>query len=967
MAKRIPSLLDNMFTIQLPSKKGEGILGPVPGHEELFPHFDEQPPLGFGRPPILGRPPREMLPRQAHPLTAAAMGGRHHVEFSGMPDPRSGVGILGPAPGHEDLFLHSTSFGGRELPPRQGRALSPPPPLGLRPPPPDQPRPMHLKHRMAAHDEDYGGRGDDAPLYGEVQDSHSYDRVPSNDDYVTQHHTQHHTQQRFEYGHKATPLDGGSNAGDPYDRDNYDCDTYDREQYDRDSYQRDPYQRDAYDRESYAPAADSGEYEMTGPDQYERASAPYGTAYEQAPEVPHSGRGLLGSPPPLVPPPQLNPYPPTSLLGDPYMPRPTVAPPVLPLLHTPLPLPVHRRVGTSLLGEPDMPRPAAAPPVLPLLHTPLPLPVRRRVGPYERDNRVSSRSRAHGEQTRSSRGRFNTSASDKRSQSANGHGGTASRGRTHGVGGTGDSQISTAGKHGSEAPPEKKAKLQTCDGAKDLEKHSDDSAKAGNKGDNESSTEAAADGNDKNSSEKSLLTMTIQRGESSRAFKGGSPSQKHAEKSDAAEDKVPITCHLCNVTCANNRHFKNHMNGAMHARCMQEVQQKSSVQVAMLLAQDGSKSAEHCLLSVVSPDLGKPASRWCSMCKEYFTCNVVEHRRSQMHKKAKNLTRPYCTICRWNTRSVRKFVEHMSSEEHRQRAQLVQSGNAGKSGQSPGPTEELITVDAVGCYEDGDEEDEEEDEEDEEDEDNEESAGDCAIKKKLRKAVRPASDSAASHDGQESKEDIDEHNDDDDDREEEEEFHVKEKDEGIGKIEGSQSGTEIVKEKFNKKAMGVGGKAAEMEYNPTVAYGEEFVVTVSGLLCHLCQKFYRAEPSARLAHCRSHAHFLKLQKHLQASGSGQTSQVRGSSKRGMTKAQKQPGGEKDPEGMAGEPNEGYIREDAPSKESGEGVQEKDDLWLADHQSTDEETDFFEGLLAQDDDFGYSIGLDKEEDLNDFPI
>uniref|UniRef100_S4RTK3 C2H2-type domain-containing protein n=1 Tax=Petromyzon marinus TaxID=7757 RepID=S4RTK3_PETMA len=197
------------------------------------------------------------------------------------------------------------------------------------------------------------------------------------------------------------------------------------------------------------------------------------------------------------------------------------------------------------------------------------------------------------------------------------------------------------------------------------------------------------------------MTMTIQRGESSRAFKGGSPSQKHAEKSDAAEDKVPITCHLCNVTCANNRHFKNHMNGAMHARCMQEVQQKSSVQVAMLLAQDGSNMLSSHL------SLGKPASRWCSMCKEYFTCNVVEHRRSQMHKKAKNLTRPYCTICRWNTRSVRKFVEHMSSEEHRQRAQLVS-----RETPSPGPTEELITVDAVGCYEDGDEEDEEEDEED---------------------------------------------------------------------------------------------------------------------------------------------------------------------------------------------------------------------------------------------------------------
>ncbi|XP_043842420.1 cip1-interacting zinc finger protein isoform X8 [Dromiciops gliroides] len=80
---------------------------------------------------------------------------------------------------------------------------------------------------------------------------------------------------------------------------------------------------------------------------------------------------------------------------------------------------------------------------------------------------------------------------------------------------------------------------------------------------------------------------------------------------------------------------------------------------------------------------------------------------------AKNSLRPFCTACSRHFKTPRKFVEHMKSPEHKQKAKEARLGE--KEPGSPEEAEELITVDAVGCFEeDEEEEDEEEDAEEEE-------------------------------------------------------------------------------------------------------------------------------------------------------------------------------------------------------------------------------------------------------------
>ncbi|XP_070761011.1 cdkn1a interacting zinc finger protein 1b [Enoplosus armatus] len=51
------------------------------------------------------------------------------------------------------------------------------------------------------------------------------------------------------------------------------------------------------------------------------------------------------------------------------------------------------------------------------------------------------------------------------------------------------------------------------------------------------------------------------------------------------------------------------------------------------------------------------------------------------------------------------------------------------------------------------------------------------------------------------------------------------------------------------------------DYDPHTTYGSRFVVPVSGFVCRLCNKFFYRETTARHTHCRTHTHYLHLQRH----------------------------------------------------------------------------------------------------------
>ncbi|XP_053726878.1 cdkn1a interacting zinc finger protein 1b [Synchiropus splendidus] len=129
-------------------------------------------------------------------------------------------------------------------------------------------------------------------------------------------------------------------------------------------------------------------------------------------------------------------------------------------------------------------------------------------------------------------------------------------------------------------------------------------------------------------------------------------------------------CHLCKVTCRCLQSFQDHMTGPTHLNRIDEVTKR---------------------LGAIAPPLQKRGwepekQRWCETCQKKFSGDVISHRQTAQHKVCKRSSRPFCPVCRRHLRTPRKFVEHVKSLEHKQQVKLQEE-------------EELITLDAVGCFE----------------------------------------------------------------------------------------------------------------------------------------------------------------------------------------------------------------------------------------------------------------------------
>ncbi|XP_049906144.1 cdkn1a interacting zinc finger protein 1b [Epinephelus moara] len=235
-----------------------------------------------------------------------------------------------------------------------------------------------------------------------------------------------------------------------------------------------------------------------------------------------------------------------------------------------------------------------------------------------------------------------------------------------------------------------------------------------------------------------------------------------------------LHCHVCNLTCRSLQVFQEHMTGSEHLKKLKEM------------------THSICLNTHTLQDRGRrpDTQRWCDTCQTHFSGDVIVHRRSKQHKTCKQLSRPFCPVCKRHFRTPRKFVEHMKSAEHKEQVHLQEAQE-----------EELITVDAVGCFE-GEEEEEEEDEEEEVEVADEEEEG------------------------------------------------------GVGEEEAKK---EVMEEQPDDEAADTQETDSE-QYDPHTIYGGSFVLPVSGFLCRLCNKFFYRETTARHTHCRTHTHYLNLQR-----------------------------------------------------------------------------------------------------------
>ncbi|XP_031158038.1 cdkn1a interacting zinc finger protein 1b [Sander lucioperca] len=264
----------------------------------------------------------------------------------------------------------------------------------------------------------------------------------------------------------------------------------------------------------------------------------------------------------------------------------------------------------------------------------------------------------------------------------------------------------------------------------------------------------------------SSLKVTIQQSSESREF---GQTDRTADRQTGG-----LHCHVCDLTCRSVQVFQEHMAGSEHLRKLKEMTHSICLNTHTL-------QNRGCL-----PE----PQRWCDTCQTHFSGDIIVHRRTKQHKMCKQMCRPFCPVCKRHFRTPRKFVEHMKSAEHKEQVHLEEAQE-----------EELITVDAVGCFE-GEEDDEE-------------------------KEV------------------------------EEVEVAEEEEEESVGKEEAEK---EVSAVQPNVQAA-VTQKTDKEEYDPHTTYGSSFVLPVSGFLCQLCNKFFYRETTARHTHCRTHTHYLNLQSH----------------------------------------------------------------------------------------------------------
>ncbi|XP_057688604.1 cdkn1a interacting zinc finger protein 1b isoform X2 [Corythoichthys intestinalis] len=128
-----------------------------------------------------------------------------------------------------------------------------------------------------------------------------------------------------------------------------------------------------------------------------------------------------------------------------------------------------------------------------------------------------------------------------------------------------------------------------------------------------------------------------------------------------------LHCHVCRVTCHSMQVFEEHMSNPDHVTKWKELTHS---------------------VNVITHTLTNRKWRWCNVCQTHFSNDVINHRRTQQHKASKRASQPFCEACRRHLRTPRKFVEHMKSDKHKQQVRLREAQE-----------EELITVDAIGCFE----------------------------------------------------------------------------------------------------------------------------------------------------------------------------------------------------------------------------------------------------------------------------
>lgn len=137
------------------------------------------------------------------------------------------------------------------------------------------------------------------------------------------------------------------------------------------------------------------------------------------------------------------------------------------------------------------------------------------------------------------------------------------------------------------------------------------------------------------------------------------------EEEGVADGSNKFYCYLCSITCHNQQNFRSHMNSISHQQRMMEIQHMSNACLVTLLPRvqeslqgankDGEKKSD--------------SKRWCATCHTHFTSSITDHRRTEEHKLASRIDMSSCSICKKHFKNSQMFLEHLQSQEHRQKLQ----------------------------------------------------------------------------------------------------------------------------------------------------------------------------------------------------------------------------------------------------------------------------------------------------------
>lgn len=143
-----------------------------------------------------------------------------------------------------------------------------------------------------------------------------------------------------------------------------------------------------------------------------------------------------------------------------------------------------------------------------------------------------------------------------------------------------------------------------------------------------------------------------------------SPDNQDEEEEGVAEGSNKFYCYLCSITCHNQQNFRSHMNSISHQQRMMEIQHMSNACLVTLLPR-----VQESLQGANKDGEKKDLKRWCATCHTHFTSSITDHRRTEEHKLASRIDMSSCSICKKHFKTSHMFLEHLQSQEHRQKLQ----------------------------------------------------------------------------------------------------------------------------------------------------------------------------------------------------------------------------------------------------------------------------------------------------------